>query len=85
MFLIFKKQGGDVVRERKMSRSEASDSSKDGSIQVSLNQLNTGSPRYSRIFLSANLLIPIAKNGQIDNFPFKKGLFICEFKIRGPK
>jgi hypothetical protein len=26
--------GGDVVRERKMSRSEASDSSKDGSIQV---------------------------------------------------
>jgi hypothetical protein len=25
---------GDLVRERKMSRSEASDSSKDGSIQV---------------------------------------------------
>ncbi len=42
-------------------------------------------PSLFAIFLSANSLIHIGKLVQNDNFPVKNGLFICDFKIRGPK
>jgi len=40
---------------------------------------NTGSPRYSRTRLFT--FTKLVKN---DNFLVKNGLFICEFRIRGP-
>jgi len=36
-------------------------------------------------FSAANSLIHIDKIGQNDNFLVKNELFICEFRIRGPK
>ncbi len=42
-------------------------------------------PSLFEDFLSANSLIHIGKMVQNDNIPVKNGLFICEFKIRGPK
>jgi hypothetical protein len=48
--------------------------------------LNTGGPpSLFADFLSADSLIHIGKMVQKDNITVKNGLFICEFKIRGPK
>ena len=42
-------------------------------------------PSLFAVFLSANSLIHISILVKNDNFLVKNGLFICEFKIRGPK
>jgi hypothetical protein len=44
----------------------------------------TGGPRYSRTFYLRIRLFTSTKRVQNNNFPVKIGLFICEFKIRGP-
>ncbi len=47
--------------------------------------LYTGGPRYSRTFYLRIRLFTSTKRVQNNNFPVKIGLFICEFKICGPK
>ncbi len=47
--------------------------------------MQAAQPSLFADFLSANLLIHIDEKGPKNNFPVKIGLFIYEFKIRGPK
>ncbi len=46
---------------------------------------STGNLHYSRTFYLRFCLFTLEKMVQNDNFPVKNGLFICKFKIRGPK
>ena len=48
-------------------------------------QQHTGGPRYSRTFYLRIRLFTFAKLVKNANFLVKNGLFICEFRIRGPK
>ncbi len=47
--------------------------------------LSSGGPRYTRTFYLQTCLFSSAKLVQKDSFLVKKGLFICKFKICGPK
>ncbi len=47
--------------------------------------LYTGGPRYSRTFYLRIRSFTLTKIAKKDNFQVKNGLFICEFKIHGPK
>ncbi len=42
-------------------------------------------PRYLQTFYLQIRLFTFEKNVKIDNFSVNNGLFICEFKIRGPE
>jgi hypothetical protein len=46
---------------------------------------NTGGPRYLLTFYLRIRLLTFEKIVQNDNCQVKNGLFICKFKIRGPK
>ncbi len=46
---------------------------------------STRGPSYSRTFYLRIRLFTSTKSVQTNNFQVKTGLFICEFKIRGPK
>ncbi len=51
----------------------------------SLANMSTASPRYSRTIYLRIRFFTFKKMVQNDKFPVKNGLFICDFKIRGPK
>jgi hypothetical protein len=56
-----------------------------GRIDFIWNRVSTGGPRYSRTFYLRIRVFTFEKLVQIDTFQVKNGLFIYEFKIRGPK
>jgi hypothetical protein len=69
-----------------MGRCDESNQRKNGPcLSQCYSGLNTGIPRYLRTFYMRIRLFTLSKMIQNHTFPVKNGLFICKFKIIGPK